>query len=361
MIEELKIRNYKSIRDLTLKLKPINVLIGANGAGKSNFISFFKLLHIIYEQHLSSYVASVGGVDNLLHFGRKQSDYLFGLINFDNQNAYQFELKPNIRNQFYFEEEAQLFNGYQKPNYSDWYRANITPANREESALKETNSQSAYHLKPYFEEFKVFHFHDSSDSAKIKLLNRLHDNKYLKSQGENLAAFLFFLQKKYPKHFKRIVATVRSIAPFFDRFDLAPDRFDETSIQLEWKEKGSDMYLNAHHLSDGSLRFIALATLLMQPQPPKTIIIDEPELGLHPVAINKLAALIKKASVNSQIIISTQSTNLVDNFTPEDIVVVNRADNQSTFNRLEKEQLEAWLEDYSLGNIWSKNLIGGRP
>lgn len=153
-----------------------------------------------------------------------------------------------------------------------------------------------------------------------------------------------------------------SVSPFFDGFNLMPNRLNEQLIQLEWKQAGAvDTYFNAYQLSDGTLRFICLATLLLQPNLPQTIIIDEPELGLHPVAVNKLAALIKKASAKTQIIISTQSVNLVDNFGPQDIIVVDRKDNATVFNRLDAESLDVWLKDYSLGEIWEKNVIGGQP
>jgi predicted ATPase len=209
--------------------------------------------------------------------------------------------------------------------------------------------------------FKIFHFQDTGKTAKIKLPCLIADNEFLREDGANLAACLYVIQLTYPKDFKRIEMVIRSVAPYFERFDLKPDRINPDVIRLEWKEKGSDAYFNAKHLSDGTLRFIALATLLLQPEAPQVIIIDEPELGLHPFAINKLAGLIKKASANTQIIISTQSVNLVDNFDPEDIITVDRQDGQSVFNRQNSETLKDWLTDYSISDLWNKNVIGGRP
>jgi predicted ATPase len=154
--------------------------------------------------------------------------------------------------------------------------------------------------------------------------------------------------------------TISSVAPFFEKFDLEPDSKNPDVIFLNWLEKGSDEYFNAHHLSDGTLRFIALTTLLLQPVLPSTIILDEPELGLHPFAISKLAGMIKKAAVQSQIIIATQSVNLVNEFSADDIIVANREDNQTVFKRQSEESLKTWLEDYSIGELWEKNVIGGR-
>ena len=169
------------------------------------------------------------------------------------------------------------------------------------------------------------------------------------------------LQRTEITAFHLIEGTIRSIAPYFKNFRLSPNKSMEGYIALEWEERNSDMYLDAHNFSDGTLRFIALATLLLQPNPPQTIIIDEPELGLHPAAINKLGALIKRASRKSQLIVATQSVSVVDCFTPDDIIVVNRRDGQSTFDRLDTSMYATWLEEYSLGEVWEKNIIGGQP
>ena len=274
MIQKITIEGYKSIKEQTVELFPINILIGGNGIGKSNFISAFTLIHNLYERNLQNYVLTKGGSDSLLYMGKKETD----------------------------------------------------------------------HLSP------------------MKGKCNMDDNVSLKNNGANIAAFLYYLKEKHPKHFTRIEKAVASVSPFFEGFCLMPNRLNEQLIQLEWKQKGTvDTYFNAYQLSDGTLRFICLATLLLQPDLPKTVIIDEPELGLHPVAVNKLAALIKKASREAQIIISTQSVNLVDNFEPEDIIVVDRKDNATVFNRLDSENLAHWLEDYSLGEIWEKNVIGGQP
>lgn len=234
--------------------------------------------------------------------------------------------------------------------------------NKEESNFKHDKSGQAYYVNPLLCEFEVYHFHDTSDRSPMKGNANIDDNITLNKNGANIASFLYYLKEKHPKHYARIEKTIASVSPFFGGFNLLPNRLNEKLIQLEWKQKGAtDTYFNAYQLSDGTLRFICLATLLLQPNPPKTIIIDEPELGLHPLAIHKVAALIKKAAVNSQVIISTQSVGLVNNFEPENIVVVNRKENATEFKRLNTEELTNWLEDYSLGEIWEKNIIGGQP
>ncbi|MES2733827.1 MAG: AAA family ATPase [Bacteroidota bacterium] len=365
MISLIRLKNFKSIRDVgDLHLKPINILIGSNGAGKSNLIAFFQLLRNIYEQNLRGYVAENGGVNNLLHFGRKTSNFIEGQVFFGNQaynsSFYHFQLNPNQANGFYFEKDigavrANLPNEDHLP--SIWSPESYTKGHEE----SQMNALFREEFKADFQNFKVYHFEDTSANSPLKQARKVSDNRTLSENGGNLPSLLYLLQEKYPANFKLIEATIRSIAPFFQRFDLAPDRLNSEYIQLEWKEQGSDMYFNAHNLSDGTLRMMCLVTLLLQPDLPKTIIIDEPELGLHPSAINKLAGLMRSASTKSQLIVSTQSVNLIDNFNPEDIIVVDRKDRQSVFTRLKEEELKEWLETYSLGELWDKNIIGGRP
>ncbi|MHA3789230.1 AAA family ATPase [Flavobacterium hauense] len=364
MINKIKIEGYKSIRELDLELKPINVFIGSNGVGKSNFISFFKLLNIIYEQRLENY-SLTQGVDNLLYFGRRNTDFIYAYIEFKETNAYSFHLQPSNDNKLFILNENTYFNksmGGQPEFYGYGWKWNKINGNAKESIIKDSTQGIASWVNLYLKSFKIYHFHDTSTDAPLRSMCQINDNVYLKENGSNLPAFLYYLQQIEPKSFKKIEKLINSIAPFFDRFDLKPDRLNPSMITLEWIEKNHpDNYFNATHFSDGTIRFIALATLLMQPNLPKTIIIDEPELGLHPFAINKLAGIIKKASASSQIILSTQSINLVNNFESDDIVTVDRKDNQSDFRRLDHTQLNDWINEYNMGDLWAKNVIGGRP
>ena len=356
MINRIEIENFKSIQKMDLELSPINVLIGANGVGKSNFIGFFKLLKNMYDGNLQNYLAEEVGADNVLYFGLKNSDYLSGRIEFDKTNAYYFTLNPNKEGGLFFGAEGtQFYREY------GWDKNDLGNGHKK-SVLKTLQRGRFEYVKHYMNSFKIFHFHDTSKTAKIRQRGLIDDNQSLREDGSNLAAYLYLLQEKYPKDFRRIEMVIRSVAPYFEYFNLSPDRKNEDVIRLEWKEKGSDKYFNAMHLSDGTLRFMALTTLLLQPEAPETIIIDEPELGLHPFAINKLAGLIQKASAESQVIISTQSVNLVDNFVAEDIITVDRQDNQSVFERKSSVVLEHWLHEYSnsMGDLWNKNIIGGK-
>lgn len=368
-IESVHIKGYKSLRDAQITFGQINIMIGGNGVGKSNIISYFKLLNQIINKNLRNYT-SKDGADNLLYFGRKVTSKINSSIVFKNndyRNTYEFELEPNNDNNFFFTFEQISFGRSYNKSVKDIPIINNSETSlhifrEKDSNFRGTNKStiSSYVIEA-FEQFKVYHFHDTSASAKVKLKGNLDDNLVLREDASNLAAFLYRLKENNIGNYRQIEGLIKQVAPFFNRFNLTPSALNTDEIRLEWLEVGSDKYFNAHSLSDGTIRMICLATLFLQPEPPSTIIVDEPELGLHPFAIHLLASLIQSASEKSQVIISTQSVTLINQFTPEDIIVVDREDNQSVFRRLNEEGLDLWQEEYALGEIWEKNLIGGRP
>jgi predicted ATPase len=208
----------------------------------------------------------------------------------------------------------------------------------------------------------VYHFHDTSMLAPMRRTGSVRDNEYLRPDAGNLGAFMLLLRDQHPRTYERIRDIVRLAAPFFDDFKFRPRPSNgDTTLHLEWTQRGSDYPFLVTQLSDGTLRFIALTTALLQPNPPTTILLDEPELGLHPYALNLLAALLKEVTTRTQVIVSTQSAPLLDNFEAEDVIVVEREDGGSTFKRQSSGELEEWLKNYSLGELWQKNVLGGRP
>lgn len=357
-IDAISIKNYKSIKEIeNLKLTNLNILIGSNGAGKSNFVSFFKLLNTIIEKKLREYSKTIGA-DNLLHFGIKTSSEIFGQVDFG-RNKYSFTLKPKEDDSLFFETEKTAYISY---HYTGQEPQRIIGHSNDETKLFECSTVCKY-VRDALLSWRVYHFHDTSSTAKVKGSCAISSsaNKQLSPNGENLSAFLYYLKLKFPDSFFMIEETIKLIAPYFDRFILEPDIFDEDKINLEWQEVGNEKLFTAHHLSDGTLRMICLTTLLLQPNPPDTIIIDEPELGLHPYAITVLASLMKSFAVDKQLIVSTQSVTLINHFEPKDIIVTDKSSGASNFRRLEVDELKDWIEDYSLGEIWEKNIIGGRP
>lgn len=366
-LDKIEIENFKSIRKLELDLDNLNIFIGPNGAGKSNFIDIFEFLNEIINKRLQIYTGKAGGADKILYYGKKIAEFLRIKLSFsDFEYDYEIKLLPTQENVFIFEKEeiadkkdinADSPQTSRRINFGNGYC---------ESRLKENSEKKLEDPKYVYsvlESWKIYHFHDTSDNSLLKQLCDLEDNILLKPDARNIAAFLYRIKEKYPDYYNNIEDTIKSVVPFFENLRLVPSRLNEKKIGLEWKEKGNDNYFNAHSLSDGTLRFICLATLLMQPDEllPSVIILDEPELGLHPYAIQVLAGLLKSVSQKTQVLVSTQSVTLVNQFDPENIIVVDREDSQSVFKRLDKSGMENWLEDYGLGDLWEKNIFGGRP
>ncbi|KGA37993.1 chromosome segregation protein SMC [Pectobacterium odoriferum] len=354
-ISRIVIQGYKSIAACDVEMRTLNILIGANGAGKSNFMGFFRLVTNLLAERLQLFVGKSGGPDALLHFGRKNSPYLEGNV-FFTDTSYHFSLVPTNDNRMMFQSE-DIFQQHGPVMTSGHFES------QHKTFRSYNGSNKLDDILPLLETVEVYHLNDTSESARVKQIHRINDNDYLREDGANLAAFLFRLQKNHIAHYQRIVKTIQMVAPFFGDFYLRATPDNPDSIQLEWVEKAQDIPFKAHELSDGTLRFILLATVLLQPESymPSTIIIDEPELGLHPYAISVLAALIRSASEQRQLIVSTQSVELVNEFEAKDLIVVDKHLGASTFKRLDQDTLQDWLEDYSLGELWKKNILGGRP
>jgi len=357
-ISSIRISGYKSIKEAEIKLGMLNVLIGANGAGKSNFVSIFTMLQHMIDKKFQSFVSRHGGPDTLLHFGSKETEAL-DIAFYFGENGYRFRLAPTQGAQMMYEDEwffwkvsefLSIGSGHLESLWEKGYRS------------RRVND----YIQPIFrsQKWRVYHFHDTSDTARLKKSGSINDNIELLADAGNLAAFLFRLRMVDNNCYRRIVRTIQLVTPFFDDFVLQPNRLNPDIILLEWRHINSDVLFNPNQLSDGTLRFICLATLLLQPAAfsPETIVIDEPELGLHPYAIKLLASMLQTASAEKQIIISTQSVELLNEFDAENVIVVDHVNDASVFRRLSEDDLESWLDDdYSLGELWKKNLLGGRP
>jgi len=351
-LSRIVLKGFKSIAECDLELSKFNVLIGANGAGKSNFIGFFRMVQQLLEENLQVFVSRQGGPDALLHFGRKTTEKLEFELYFGN-NGYFATLEPTQDNRLMFVRESFWWNlGGERP---------MGKGHFETKASVGTGTAIDEYVLSAMQKWRVYHFHDTSDTAYVKQSHGINDNAYLRPDARNLAAFLYLLRDRYPASYQKIVKTIRLVAPFFGDFFLRPSPQNKEFIELEWFERGQDIPFKGHLLSDGTLRFICLATVFLQPEElqPETILVDEPELGLHPYAITVLASLIR--TTTKQVIVSTQSVELLNEFDVEDVIVVDRLDGRSFLRRMDKQKLEGWLEDYSLGELWKKNVLGGRP
>ena len=359
-LDWITVQGFKSIKSIErLPLRPINALIGPNGAGKSNFIGVFSFLSAILAGRLQEYTARAGGANKVLHFGSKTTRNLKIHISFAGEtNQYMIDLTAGDADRIFPLQEDAYFRG--ENHQRELPRRSDGEAGISSHPLGEL---IAWHVQNRLDSWRLYHFHDTSSTSPMKRTMDVNDNRYLRPDGSNITSFLYYLRAKHGDSYTNIENTVRLVAPFFDGFLLEHLALDEDKIRLEWRHQGSDSYFDASSLSDGSLRFIALATLLLQPASlrPSVILLDEPELGLHPYAITILASLIKQASVKAQVVLSTQSSLLLDHLQPEDVLVADRLDGCTQLTRLDGEKLEDWLEDYSLGQLWEKNELGGRP
>ena len=354
----IEVKGYKSIKDQVIPLNDMNVLIGQNGAGKTNFISLFKFLRNIITGKLKN-TSLKAGAENLLYYGSKETERISINLDFD-PNYYYLSLQPTNNNDTLFVENETT--GFRGTGYVDPYLEGITNSEEESTLeIKSKRRPTARYVFDVLNEWRVYHFHDTSESAGVKKYASMADNKFLFEDASNLAPFLYLLKHTQEEYYKRIVKTVQLVIPFFKDFLLEPNPFNPENIRLEWNDIYSEKTFSANEFSDGSLRFICMATLLLQPDLPKVILLDEPELGLHPSAITILAGLLKKASNRSQVIVSTQSVSLVNDFDAEDIIVVEKFQAETVFKRLNPADLEDWLNDYSLGELWDKNILGGKP
>ena len=362
-IDYITIRGFKSISYVNhLAFGPVTVLIGPNGSGKSNFVEVFSFLNAIRDGRLQEYVIKAGGADRVLHFGSRRTKSMQIHISFEGGvNQYEIELAPNEIDELIPHSEALYF--WDQKQHSKPYDRFLARMGKEAGISSPQATAMQRHVRRHLESWRLYHFHDTSGTSPMKATAAVEDNRYLRADGSNLSAFLYLLSKMHEDSYRLIVQTVRQVAPFFADFNLAPQRLNPARIRLEWEHVGTDTYFDAASLSDGTLRFLALATLFLQPLEfrPSVILVDEPELGLHPYAISLLAAMIRHVSVETQVILATQSSLLLDHFEPEEILVAEHVDGATQFVRLETERLDAWLENYSLGQLWEKNELRGRP
>jgi len=351
----LKIEGYKSIKSLEIEFSNINIILGANGVGKSNFINFFNFVKKIIDKELEFYTAQSGGVNKILHFGKKITNQL----NFDlrfQPNRYKVSLVPTDDDKFIFLDESTYIDSSSRVFLQNKgnKESNLPIYNPSENGV---NQYVLYYIK----DWKVYHFHDTSKNSPMKQPCRVDDYYSFDVNGANLPAFLYFIKRNHPSSYKKIVRTIQKIAPFFHDFILEPDIVNKEMIKLRWKHKRDDSYFDANDLSDGTIRFISIVTLLLQPNLPRIILLDEPELGLHPFALNVLASLFRVVSQKTQIIASTQSATFADYFDIEDIIIADSIDDTTKFKRLDKQEYQEWLDEYSIGEMWQKNLIGANP
>jgi predicted ATPase len=353
-IDSIGIEGYLSIRSAHVELRDLSILVGANGAGKSNFISAFEMLGRIADHELGWYVGSERGGASQLMYGWTDGGQINLRVEFE-RNGYEAMLAESANDEFVFAEEHAWFQGkgQELP-----YDVSLGRGHRE-TRLPESTERIAEYVLDLLHGCRVSHFHDTSHNAPMKRFADDGDNLALAPDAANLAPFLARLRAADPAGYQRILSAIQLVAPFFGDFVL--DSESPGRMRLRWRQSDGPQAVKASALSDGTLRFICLATLLLQPEPPRLVVLDEPELGLHPFAIVTLAGMLRSASNRCQVIVATQSVTLMNQFEVDDLLVVDRLGGVSTFTRHDPERFRDWLDEYSVGELWEKNLLGGRP
>jgi predicted ATPase len=335
-LKSLEIKGFKSIspEGQRIPLGDVTVLLGANGSGKSNLLSFFRLLNALATDKLYYHTKYYGGANRLLYLGGKAAQSMSFSLSLENENS------------------------------SGTYQATLSP-DANDSLFLNNAARPSQEISDFLAKIQVYQFHDTTDTSPLKRQCHMDDVYFLRSDGGNIAPFLKMLKNSFPRHYAKIVRHIQNVFPQFGDFLLDP--FPGTEyVQLNWKSKSENGYVFfPSQLSDGTLRFIALATLLLLPAEilPPVLVIDEPELGLHPAALSELVAMVRYASQNSQVLLATQSSRLVDEFLPEQIVVVERDEARecSVYTKPDAALLQEWLERYTLSELWEKNVLGGNP
>ena len=372
-IDQVRIKGFRSLADIEITgLPDVTVMIGANGSGKSNFIRFFEMLSwMLRSQKLGEFVGRYGGADDQLFGGNRQTPRMEAAVGLKTEaglNEYHFALAHAQPDRFIFTEEACRFSSHDRPTQAVWQY--IKDSGYPEARIVEAaqsgrdigvNSDTASYIVKLLKNCATYQFHDTSDESNFKKRWDVEDNNYLRSHGGNLAAVLHRLEQEDLKRFKLICYYVGRILPVFDRFAIEESY---GKVSLRWKAKWTDKTFGAHLTSDGSLRFFALVTLLNLPSQmlPDVILLDEPELGLHPAAIELVAHMVKVLAQEKQVIVATQSPLLVDAFGLDEIIVLDLKGGKSELRKLDPAEFRVWIEeDFTPGQLWEKNLLGGRP
>ena len=363
-LDKLTIHGFKSIRELEgLELKNLNILIGANGSGKSNLIAFFQMLKAQADGSLESYLNLNCGLKDLLYKGLDPASKIEIEAGFG-ESFYRLSLVPGLGESYNVIENVvesvpfgttEAEGGEQSDEAMEEKLLAVGEGGRSYS-----NDDKLKAIHEAIRSWRVYHFHETGTMAAMRNSEIVQDNKYLRPDASNIAPFLLSLRDEAPFEYKRILSVCRMVAPFMEDLVLEPEQHGpKTRVSLTWKAKNTDYPMQAYHLSDGTIRFICLAAALLQPKLPPLIILDEPELGLHPTALHMLEELIHSAARKTQVIVATQSTLLLEVCDIKNVILVNRKDGQSTFTNLTEDGYKSWLEEYTVGALWWMNVIPG--
>lgn len=387
---ELRVRDFRSLVDVQLPLRGLNVMIGPNGAGKTALLETIQLLQHSSQQQMSSFIVDHGGIDSLINRGngghRPNQISIELLVDVENPQrsaepmVYTVELlslqrspaKGMERLEWQRDPAASLPLRYidaqgervryfdpetKRLNEPDWQlRAN-------ELALAQMPKGKLFQEPEAFRDLlasAVYQsFLDVSPRSPVRLPQALTPGMRPGLNGEGLYSALFNMRSKARDVYERILALLEQAFPGFQRIEF--DVVGTGQVTLMWLERYSKQPLYPNQLSEGTLRFLWLATSLLSPAIPPILMLDEPEVSLHPELLMLLAALLEEASLNSQIVVATHAPDLIRWLRPEQVLVVDKADGASSFTWADTLQLDEWLKEYTLDDLWLMGNLGGRP
>jgi predicted ATPase len=363
-LRKVTVRGLTSLAATELELSsPVTLLVGPNGAGKSNVVDSFELLGRIVDQQLNDFLLRKGGFSAIVHRPTDPTSTpraieleFWGEWQDDKSNGYRVLIEPGPDDGGLVQ-ETTLF--HDRARYPDRpYNQSLGRARESRLRTAASEGRTPKYVFEMVSGCRVFHFDDTSADAPPKLRADPADNLTLAPDAHNIAPILKRLQSEDGGRYQRILRSIRTVAPYFDDFVLETEG---SSLRLRWRERGLDSVFSAENLSDGTLRYVCLSVLLLQDSAPGTIVLDEPELGLHPFAIHQLASLLRSVGSGRRVVAATQSVTLLEQFTVEEVAIVERTPSGTQIQKPNPIELEKWLEDYSLGELWEKNLLGGRP
>ena len=371
MIESLRVRGFRSLSDIELSgLPPAAVLIGPNGSGKSNILRFLDLLrHMLRHRQLGRFVERHGGAGDQLFGGAETTDRITAevTLKIDGERYdYHFVLEYAHPDRFFFGEEAFRRRSNGHPAAKGWQ--DLGSGHREANLVLAAQSREFPHLDqaaaagivPVLRRSVVFQFHNTDDQSPFRQNCDVSYGDRLFIHGGNLAAVLYRMEREDFRRYDRICRYIGRILPGFAGFDIEENR---GKVALRWHADWSDYSFGAHLTSDGSLRLFALVTLLnMSPEMlPDVVLLDEPELGLHPAGISLIGGMIRSLATRKQVIIATQSPRLVDAFELAQTFILELREGRTEVRRYAPDEYRHWLDEYATGELWEKNLLGGRP
>jgi len=325
----LSVSGFKSLEKIKFGFRTINALIGANGAGKSNLIDALRMLvHMMDASgQLRGFVGINGGASRLLHFGAKVTqriEFELDLRSATSARVLRYRAKLALAKDetLIFESEECRLDEQDHPESVRWdqLRGDSLGSGHSESRLNRTATEKSQAILKIIRGIRIFQFRDTSYTSALRLNSDFHDTRFVREFGGQLPTVLKRIKQQDGRRYDLICGFIRMIYPTFHAFEFLP--VGETAIRLGWRERMSDYVFDVSQASDGTLRFFALATILLSDpvELPSILVIDEPELGLHPSALAVLADMIRIAAAHCQIILATQSPLLIDQFELGDIV-----------------------------------------